>query len=62
MRSFFLLPQNAKEGYERIGNITIYRKDFLTIPYRKRFGFRSVDEALLLFLEILHSLPPRLST
>jgi len=43
----FLLPQNARGGYEKIDNVTIYRKDFLTIPYRKRFGKKEVFQRKL---------------
>lgn len=32
----FLLPSNGKETSERKNNVTIYRKDFLSLSYKKR--------------------------
>jgi len=34
----FLLPSNGKETSGQKGNVTIYRKDFLSLSYRKRKG------------------------
>jgi len=43
----FLLPSNGKDSYEKRNNITIYRKNFLTVPYRKRFGKKKIFKSKL---------------
>jgi len=41
----FLLSSNGKDSYEKKNNITIYRKDFLDIPYRERFGKNEIFDS-----------------
>lgn len=43
--SVFLLPSRKKESNEKIGNVTIIKKDFLNLSYRKLFNKKEIPRA-----------------